>query len=227
METVRRQLEAMAEPGYRAFAEKIVKGGSPILGVRSAGLQKLLKELLAGDWRAFLEEDTVGRTYEELVILAGVLAVAPMPLAERLQRLRGFVPMIDSWAVCDSLCGRLRFDVAEAEAGWDFLATYLGHEDEFAVRFGVVGLMSAFMDEARVSRLLAAWDGVRHPGYYARMAVAWAVSIAYVNFPAKVEPYLSDNGLDKWTYNKALQKIIESRQVTAATRAAMRGRKRR
>lgn len=226
MDSIRRCLEAMAEPGYRAFAEKTVKGRSPILGVRSAGLQKLLKEVLAGDWRAFLEASS-GDTYEELVMMGGVIGSAPMPLAERLERLRGFVPKIDSWAVCDSACGRLRFAVGEAEAGWQFLASHLRQDGEFAVRFGVVGLMTAFLREPYVARLLAAWDGVRHEGYYARMAVAWAVSIAYVGFPAQVDAYLADNQLDKWTYNKALQKIIESRQVTAETRAVMRRRKRR
>lgn len=226
MDSVRQRLEAMAEPGYRAFAEKIVKGRAPILGVRSAGMQKLLQEILAGDWRAFLEA-SVGGTYEELVLIGGVIGSAPMPLAERLERLRGFVPKIDSWAVCDSVCGRLRFAASEAEAGWEFLASHLRQDGEFAVRFGVVGLMTAFLREPYVARLLAAWDGVLHEGYYARMAVAWAVSIAYVSFPALVEPYLADNRLDKWTYNKALQKIIESRQITAETRAAMRQRKRR
>jgi len=226
MDNVRGRLEAMATPGHRAFAEKIIKGGAPILGVKSAGMQKLLKEILAGDWQAFLETSS-GDVHEELVLLGWVIVCAPMPLAERLQHLHGFVPKIDSWAVCDSVCGRLQFAEEEAESGWEFLASYLGHDDEFAVRFGVVGLLEAFLREPYMSRLLAAWDSVRHEGYYARMAVAWAVSIAYVSFPALVTPYLADNRLDDWTYNKALQKIIESRQVTEGTRAAMRQRKRR
>ena len=225
MDNVRRRLEAMATPEHRAFTEKIVKGLLPILGVKSAGMQKLLKEILAGDWRAFLEASP-DSVHEELVLLGWVIVSAPMPLAERLQHLRNFVPKIDSWAVCDTVCGRLQFAAAEAEAGWEFLASYLCRDDEFAVRFGVVGLLEAFLREPYVSRLLAAWDSVRHEGYYARMAVAWAVSIAYVNFPALVTPYLANNHLDDWTYNKTLQKIIESRQVTEETRAAMRLRKR-
>jgi len=226
MDNVRRRLEAMATPGHRAFAEKIIKGGAPILGVKSAGIQKLLKEILAANWRAFLEASP-GSVHEELVLLGLVIVSAPMPLDERLQRLRDFVPKIDSWAVCDSVCGRLQFAEEEAETGWEFLASYLGHDDEFAVRFGVVGLLGAFLRESNVSRLLSAWNSARHDGYYARMAVAWAVSIAYVSFPALVAPYLANNRLDDWTYNKALQKIIESRQVTEETRAAMRRRKRR
>ncbi|HOG52208.1 MAG TPA: DNA alkylation repair protein, partial [Lentisphaeria bacterium] len=144
MDNVRRRLEAMATPGHRAFAEKIIKGGAPILGVKSAGIQKLLKEILAANWRAFLEASP-GSVHEELVLLGLVIVSAPMPLDERLQRLRDFVPKIDSWAVCDSVCGRLQFAEEEAETGWEFLASYLGHDDEFAVRFGVVGLLGAFL----------------------------------------------------------------------------------
>lgn len=117
MDNVRRRLEAMVTPEHRAFAEKIIKGGAPILGVKSAGIQKLLKEVLAGDWRTFLEMSS-GDVHEELVLLGLVIVSAPMPLAERLQRLRGFVPKIDSWAVCDSVCARLQFAEEEAEAGW-------------------------------------------------------------------------------------------------------------
>ena len=48
-------------------------------------------------------------------------------------------------------------------------------------------------------------------GYYAQMAAAWLLAEAFVCFPYEVHMFMV-NGcqMDKWTYNKAVQKIRES-----------------
>jgi len=48
-------------------------------------------------------------------------------------------------------------------------------------------------------------------GYYAQMAAAWLLAEAFVCFPYEVHELLVNNcKMDKWTYNKAIQKIRES-----------------
>ena len=58
------------------------------------------------------------------------------------------------------------------------------------------------------------------------MAVAWAVSIAYVKYPAVTEAYLHRSHLDDFTYNKAIQKATESRRVSEADKQRIRAMKR-
>lgn len=49
-------------------------------------------------------------------------------------------------------------------------------------------------------------------GYYAQMAAAWTVAEAFIAFPYETyRMLLHDCKLDTWTYNKALQKICESK----------------
>lgn len=67
---------------------------------------------------------------------------------------------------------------------------------------------------------------VRSEHYYVQMAVAWAVSMCYVKDSVVTMPYLEAGPWDDFTYNKALQKIIESRQITDEQRALMRSLKR-
>ena len=51
-------------------------------------------------------------------------------------------------------------------------------------------------------------------GYYAKMAVAWAVSVYFAAFPDEMLTYLQDgHKLDEFTYKKSLQKITESYRV--------------
>ncbi|MBD5540774.1 MAG: DNA alkylation repair protein [Lachnospiraceae bacterium] len=48
------------------------------------------------------------------------------------------------------------------------------------------------------------------PAYYASMAAAWTIAEAFCCYPAPVYEFLQDNRLDDDTYNRALQKIVES-----------------
>ena len=58
------------------------------------------------------------------------------------------------------------------------------------------------------------------------MAVAWALSVCYVKFPQKTMLLFKDNRLDDFTYNKALQKILESNRVSDSDKSIIRGMKR-
>jgi 3-methyladenine DNA glycosylase AlkD len=58
------------------------------------------------------------------------------------------------------------------------------------------------------------------------MAVAWALSICFVKYPAKAMTYLNKNTLDDFTYNKTLQKITESFRVSKETKIIIRNMKR-
>ena len=45
------------------------------------------------------------------------------------------------------------------------------------------------------------------------MAVAWALQVCFVKFPDETMNLLKNNKIEDYTYNKALQKIIESYRV--------------
>jgi hypothetical protein len=47
------------------------------------------------------------------------------------------------------------------------------------------------------------------------MAIAWGLSVCFVKFKDATMAMLKNNNLDDFTYNKALQKIVESNRVSA------------
>jgi len=62
-----------------------------------------------------------------------------------------------------------------------------------------------------LEKILDALNREFYQGYYAQMAAAWLLAEAFVCFPYEVNGMLvNDCQMDKWTYNKALQKIRES-----------------
>ena len=52
------------------------------------------------------------------------------------------------------------------------------------------------------------------------------ISICFIKFPDKTMKYLKQSKLDNWTYNKSLQKIIESLRVDKETKDIIRSMKR-
>ena len=88
-------------------------------------------------------------------------------------------------------------------------------------------LMDYYLTTEYIDQVLEIYDGIHHEGYYVKMGVAWAISMAYVKFPQKTMKLLQNNHLDNFTYNKALQKMIESYQIDKETKQILKEMKRR
>lgn len=222
--TLREQLLEMAEPAYRDFTMPLMPGVEHVIGIRVPKLRLLAREIVRGDWRSYL--DTAEDLYFEERLLQGlVIGLAKCDPAEKLRRVARFVPKIDNWALCDLFCWRLK--AAEREPMWGFIRPYFRSGHEFELRFAAAMGLSNFVDAEHLDALLAHLDACRHEGYYARMGVAWALSVCYVKFPERTAEYLHRSSLDDWTYDKALQKIVESRRVSADDKTMIRSLKRR
>ena len=74
-EAVRKELQAMAEPDYRAFASGLIPGGTPMLGVRLPALRGLAKRIARGDWRVLFRAEK-GKCFEETLLRGMVIGYA-------------------------------------------------------------------------------------------------------------------------------------------------------
>ena len=75
-------------------------------------------------------------------------------------------------------------------------------------------ILSYYIREDYLDEIFRIFENITHEGYYVRMGVAWAVSICYIKFPEKTLQFLKTCTLDDWTYNKTIQKIIDSYRVS-------------
>lgn len=224
-EIVQERLTAMKDEAYREFHSGLLPGTENVLGVRTPDLRRLAKEICRGDWEGFLAEND-RKWYENDILQGLVTAEANMSFDRRLELVKDFVPRINNWAVCDIFCGSLKDAKKHKKEVWAFLQPYLHSDQEYEIRFGVVMLLSHFVDREYLKRAFAAFDAITSDAYYVRMATAWAVSIYFVHFPEETFGYLGENKLDDWTFNKALQKIVESNRVDAETKKIIRSMKR-
>ncbi|WP_294629369.1 DNA alkylation repair protein [uncultured Bacteroides sp.] len=226
-EHIRKELQTLADTKYKEFHSALVPGSENILGVRIPQLRTLAKEIAQrDDWRTLVEA-TDTRYYEETMLQGMIIGRAHMETDERIKYIRMFVPRIDNWAVCDIFCGELKIAVRKnTEIMWQLIQPYLTSSKEFEIRFGIVMLFH-YVDKDHIDTLLTYADTFCHEAYYARMAMAWLLSGCYVKFPEKTMEYLKQSKLDNWTYNKALQKTIESLRIDKETKDLLRTMKRR
>ncbi|QGQ95923.1 DNA alkylation repair protein [Paenibacillus psychroresistens] len=223
--TIKNQLLELSDEKYRKFTAALIPTINNVLGVRLPELRKLANNIAKADWRSYLE-NAESEYFEEVMLQGMVIGCVETGMDERLRCVAGFVLKIDNWSVCDSFCAGLKFTKTNKEQVWDFLQPYLVSKLEYDIRFGVVMLLNFYLDEAYISRVLLLLDNVKHEAYYVQMAVAWAVSICYIKLPVATKSYLINNTLDKFTYNKALQKITESLRVDQETKSWIRSMKR-
>ena len=86
--------------------------------------------------------------------------------------------------------------------------------------------MDYYLTEEYIDKVLEIYNNIKNDAYYVKMAVAWALSFCYIKFPDKTIKLFKKNQLDDFTYNKALQKIIESNRISKEEKDKIRKMKR-
>lgn len=87
-------------------------------------------------------------------------------------------------------------------------------EEQWKIRFGLITLMSCYIEKEYINEIFRICSRVKNKEYYVQMGQAWLISTLFIKFRDETLEYLKDNSLDKWTQNKAIQKIRESFRVS-------------
>ncbi|WDH96436.1 DNA alkylation repair protein [Paenibacillus urinalis] len=222
---LKEQLLALSDQKYQQFTARLIPNITNLLGVRHPELHKLAKTIAKGDWRTYLKQAD-DEYFEEVMLQAMVLGYIKTDIDELLEYVAAFIPKITNWSICDSFCSGLKITKKNKPRVWEFVIPYLSSADTYHIRFGVVMLLTYFVDEEYIEQVLQKLDTIHSEEYYVQMAVAWAISICYIKMPEQSTKYLLESSLDKFTYNKALQKITESYQVSAEQKELIRSMRR-
>ncbi len=225
-EEYREKLVELSEPKYRDFNAALMPGTDNVLGVRVPAVRGLAKELAKGNWRDYFAQSK-DIYYEETLLHGLTIGYLNEDIETVLSEARSFIPKITNWALCDTFCSGLKIIKNHKERVWDFLLDYVNSDKPYDIRFAVVMMLEYYIDDEHTAEMLKLFEEVQSDDYYVKMAVAWAVSICYVNQPTMTMPFLRDNKLDDFTYNKSLQKICESLKPSAEEKAVMKSMKRR
>lgn len=225
---IREELERLADKEYKEFHSALLPtvDRDRIIGVRLPQLRAIAARIKRAGPKGTLPELPQGDTLEETLVRGFVVAGADMPLEEHLKAVAGFVPEIDCWSVCDSFVTSLKFVKKDRGRAWEFIQPYFESDRTYDIRFAAVMSLTYFKDGEYATRVFEKFDKIENDDYYVKMAVAWAVSVFFVNAREETRRYLENNRLDDFTFNKSLQKITESYRITPQEKAEIRAMKR-
>lgn len=208
---IRKRLEQEAEEKYRVFSSALIPNIDNVLGVRIPKLNKLVKELYKTDWKPFLNQPCI---YMEETMLQGMLIAKTGDF----ELVKQFVPKINNWSVCDKFCNSLKCVKDNKQQVWKFIQPYLKSKKEYNNRFALVIMLEYFIEEDYLAKIFEILNTFNSKKYYAQMAAAWLVSMCFVEYPTETTEFLKTTKLDDWTYNKSIQKVIESLKVDKTTK---------
>ena len=224
--TIKKELLKLSDEKYKKFQSNLCPKTTNILGIRVPVLRNYAKKLAKNNEIEKLLKEIDDEYYEETMLKGMLIGLNNKEFGIIKKEIEEFVPKINNWAVCDVFCAGLKIVKNNKNEMWDLIQKYLKSNKEFEIRFAVVIILNYYIEENYLEKNFKIFDSITSKDYYVQMAVAWAISICFVKFYDKTLKYIENCNLDKFTYNKAIQKAIESYRITPEQKEYLRTKKR-
>jgi len=206
-------LQSHRDEKYKEFNCCLINDDSvKYIGVRMPILDNLAKEIAKGDWQEFIK--TYDKSCYELRIIHGkLLSKIKVDFYELMQMIDEFLPFISSWAICDSGITTFKQAKGHERECIEIAKKYIADKNQWVVRVGLKLLFGNLINNNYIDEVLEITKSVKNDSYYAKMMNAWLIAECCAKYPQKVEKMLTEQTLDKFTQNKAIQKIRESNRI--------------
>ncbi|MBS5857820.1 MAG: DNA alkylation repair protein [Clostridia bacterium] len=222
-EEVKEKLHKLSDEKYKKFHTGLCPGVDNILGIRVPILRNYAKELKKEYNLEDLIQNIDEQYYEEIMLKGMIIGLENKKDFDTIKGyIKNFVPKIDNWAICDTFCAGLKITKKYEKEMWEFIKIYLKSKNEFEVRFAIVMILDYYIKEEYIKQDFKIFENTKSDKYYIQMAVAWAISICFIKFYNETKEFMKNSSIEKFTYNKAIQKAIESYRITEEQKEELR-----
>ncbi|MBQ7913617.1 MAG: DNA alkylation repair protein [Clostridia bacterium] len=209
------QLKTYAEEEFAEFQRRLIFTSRKILGVRTPTLRRFAKE-----YKGDLDElFSYPNEYYETVFIK-LTVVSRLPYAEFVSRLEDCVTLIDNWALCD--CFKCKAITKHRQEFLSVLEKIFSNGGEFYQRYVLVSLLSYYVDERYLQTIKEYILRADTQRYYVHMAVAWLTAEVLIKHYDAGLLLLDAIKTDVKTYNKSIQKAVESFRLTKEQKDCLR-----
>ena len=220
-------LNKYIDTDYKKFHEKLCHTNYEILGIKIPILRKIAKDLLKKYDYERIKINLNNNIYEYIMLEGLLIGNLEVCYPNKLILIDNFLPKIDNWAICDIFVSELKFIKNNLDIFWDFLLLKLKNNKTYYQRFVIVMLLNYYINDTYIDKVLNILLNIKNEEYYVKMAISWGISICLIKYFDKTIEFLNTNKyiLDKWTYNKALQKGLESYRISKENKEILRNMK--
>lgn len=225
MENIKKLINDNIDVKYREFSKNLLPNVDNVLGVRVPVLKNIAREV-AKDDPIFYLDNVTNDSFEEVMLEGLVIGNLKVSKETVLVYIDRFVYKINNWSVCDAFCTSLKIVNTDKDYFFKYLLKFKNSKKEFELRFMLVMFLDYYIDKKYITKIFKIIDNIKSSDYYAQMAIAWCLSMCYIKYEDATLDFLERCNLDDWTYNKTIQKIIESRQVEPSIKEKLKKMKR-
>lgn len=199
--------------------KRIINSNQEIIGISMKNIRDVAKNISKNSKESFLKlagQKTVYNSYYEETLIEGLVLAEEKDLEKQFLLLKEWSKKIDNWSTCDSVVTTLKGlkKSKEKDLYFEKYKSLCFDKNEFVSRFGIVVLMSCYLEEHYIDAILETMKNIKNRAYYVDMAIAWLISMAFVINEKKVYDLLKDKTLDKFIQNKAISKCRDSFRVS-------------
>jgi 3-methyladenine DNA glycosylase AlkD len=181
-------------------------------GTKLAVLRKIAKQIAKEKRYEYFNE--THQSYEEVMVHAYAIGYLKEDITLVLTYMKDFIKQIDNWSVCDSLCQNLVLARKYPQEVFEFLLTLIKTENEWENRIVVVTFLSHYLNDNYIDKVIETIKLIKPTTYMSKMGYAWMLATMMAKFPGKTLDFMNNYVIDTWTYNKAIQKMLESFRVS-------------
>lgn len=181
------------------------------VGVSVPEIRKLAKTMSSYD----IEVNYI----EDILLMGIIISSSRKPFQEKIKDFSFYEKYIVSWMATDITSSSLYLKKNEYEEAFSYFRSLLGRKEPMVQRFGVVNLLSSFFTEEYWKRSMDEIIKIESDHYLLNMAIAWALSVAYVKHPKEAAHYFAL--LSPEVKKMAKQKCRDSRRLTPEARALL------
>ncbi len=210
---------------YRNFSSSLIPESHELIGVRLPLLRNLAKQIAKENNVYEYLKNASSKYFEEIMLQGLVIGYYNADIQTIINLCSKFVPKIDNWSICDSFCNSLKISKKYPTEIYNYITNYINSDKPYELRFLIVMLLNHYIDKNYLYDIFDIIGRIKKENYYVKMAIAWLISVCYIHFPKETLNYLTTCTLDKFTYNKGLQKIIESYRVSNESKKIIRNMK--
>lgn len=222
MTAIQTKLFALQDLQYKDFTAKLIPSISKdlIIGVSVPKIKNLAKNLLKEEpmlVSSFVK--SLPHLYHEENFLHILLLNQIKDFDVCYKAVNTFLPFINNWAICDSL--RPAIFKKSHKKLLPFIQNWVKSSHNYTIRFGIECLMVHFLDADFKIEYLHQVRNITSEEYYVKMMQAWFFATALAKQYTTTLVFLRENPLEHWTYNKALQKSLESYRIPKEHKAVL------
>ncbi|MDY3801115.1 MAG: DNA alkylation repair protein [Bacilli bacterium] len=184
---------------YKNFNSKLVLKNN-LIGIRVPILKKIAKELAKGNYKEFIS--IMNHNYHEEVLIHGLILGY---IKDPMNYFDDYIKYMNDWQSCDITISNMKYFKYNQDI--NYIKKYLYH------RVGYVILLTYYIKDEYIDELYNIVDNYNSDNYYVKMAVAWLLSYLIIYDKNRAVKYLKKSKLDDFTYNKGIQKAIESKKI--------------